>query len=322
MLYEIKDNTSGGKVSDRQMVDTVQFFCKDAREKFLEPKSVDLFIAHPPYFGFTHDERYGGDKEIQIHLTEDQEEFSNSTIKYINNMADALKDEGTILLIVPNFYSGIIAIADVLKGTNLFIDKILVWNLVKIIGDLQEQPMLNFILQIRKNKDYKYKIKGLDSLIIDQEWVLPDLLKYHDMAFIHDAFPIEIADILIKGFSEEGDTVADLLGGTGTTAVSSLKNNRKAIYNDASIDQFNLAKKRVSDIIKELEPQTQKEKKMTKEEAVNIMLESINADNLALGLQAGLNEADLKTQIEQSQQSLNFMMSNIYDKLKESGVVA
>jgi len=61
---------------------------------------------------------------------------------------------------------------------------------------------------------------------------------------------------------------------------------------------------------------------MTKEEAISVMLESINADNLALGLQAGLNEADLKAQIEQSQQSLNFMMSNIYDKLKESGAIA
>jgi hypothetical protein len=61
---------------------------------------------------------------------------------------------------------------------------------------------------------------------------------------------------------------------------------------------------------------------MTKEQAVAIMLESINADNLALGLQSGLNETDLKAQIEQSQQSLNFMMSNIYDKLKESGAIA
>ena len=61
---------------------------------------------------------------------------------------------------------------------------------------------------------------------------------------------------------------------------------------------------------------------MTKDEAVTIMLESINADNLALGLQAGLEEQALKTQIEQSQQSLGFMMGNIYDKLKEGGVIA
>ena len=60
---------------------------------------------------------------------------------------------------------------------------------------------------------------------------------------------------------------------------------------------------------------------MTKEEAVKIMLDSINEDNLALGLQAGLREEDIKMQIEVSQPSLGFKMSNIYDKLKLNGVV-
>ena len=61
---------------------------------------------------------------------------------------------------------------------------------------------------------------------------------------------------------------------------------------------------------------------MTKEEAVSVMLNSINSDNLAMGLQAGISSEDMQKQIEQSQQSLAFMMSNIYDKLKENGVVA
>jgi hypothetical protein len=61
---------------------------------------------------------------------------------------------------------------------------------------------------------------------------------------------------------------------------------------------------------------------MTKDEAVAIMLESINADNLALGLQAGLDETELKAQIDMSQHSLNFMMSNIYDKLQSGGAIA
>ena len=61
---------------------------------------------------------------------------------------------------------------------------------------------------------------------------------------------------------------------------------------------------------------------MTKEEALNIMLESINADNLALGLQAGMKEDDLKASIDQSQPSLVFMMGNIYDKLQAGGVIA
>lgn len=61
---------------------------------------------------------------------------------------------------------------------------------------------------------------------------------------------------------------------------------------------------------------------MTKEEAVKIMMDSINADNLALGLQAGLEESALKAQIDQSQPSLVFMMGNIYDRLKDGGVIA
>ena len=61
---------------------------------------------------------------------------------------------------------------------------------------------------------------------------------------------------------------------------------------------------------------------MNKEETVKIMLDSMNEDNLTFGLQAGFNEADLKLQIEQSQPSLGFMMSNMYDKLKAGGVIA
>ena len=61
---------------------------------------------------------------------------------------------------------------------------------------------------------------------------------------------------------------------------------------------------------------------MTKEETISLMLESINSDNLSLGIQAGLNEADLKSQIEQSQQSLAFMLGNMYEKLKSAGSIA
>ena len=61
---------------------------------------------------------------------------------------------------------------------------------------------------------------------------------------------------------------------------------------------------------------------MTKEEVVSMMLESINSDNLSMGIQAGLEEKALQEQINQSQPSLGFMMSNMYDKLKVAGVIA
>jgi hypothetical protein len=63
-------------------------------------------------------------------------------------------------------------------------------------------------------------------------------------------------------------------------------------------------------------------KEMTKEEVIVLMLDSINEDNRAMGLQAGISAEDMEKQINASQPSLNFMMSNIYDKLKDSGVIA
>lgn len=56
---------------------------------------------------------------------------------------------------------------------------------------------------------------------------------------------------------------------------------------------------------------------MTKEEIIDIMMESINADNRQMGIAAGISPEELERQIEQSQPSLAFMMENIYNKLVE-----
>jgi hypothetical protein len=61
---------------------------------------------------------------------------------------------------------------------------------------------------------------------------------------------------------------------------------------------------------------------MNKEEVINLMLESMNADNRALCKQGGISDADAEKQIEQSQPTLIFMFGNIYDKLKASNVIA
>lgn len=60
---------------------------------------------------------------------------------------------------------------------------------------------------------------------------------------------------------------------------------------------------------------------MNKEDVLKIMLDSINADNRELCLKAGISEADAEAQIAQSQPSLGFILGNVYDKLKDSGVI-
>lgn len=62
--------------------------------------------------------------------------------------------------------------------------------------------------------------------------------------------------------------------------------------------------------------------KMTKEEVIDMMLFSINTDNREMGKKAGISDKEMEEQIANSQVSLSFMMSNIYDMLKEGGVIA
>jgi hypothetical protein len=59
-----------------------------------------------------------------------------------------------------------------------------------------------------------------------------------------------------------------------------------------------------------------------KTETVAIMLDSLNEDNRNICLQNGMNPEDVERNIEQSQASLNFMLSNVYDKLKEANIIA
>jgi len=63
---------------------------------------------------------------------------------------------------------------------------------------------------------------------------------------------------------------------------------------------------------------TEEEKKT---ETVVLMLNSLNEDNRNLCLQAGMDPEQIEKNIEQSQQSLAYMLSNIYDKLKEAAII-
>ncbi len=61
---------------------------------------------------------------------------------------------------------------------------------------------------------------------------------------------------------------------------------------------------------------------MNKEEIIDMMLESINEDNRAMCKAANMSDEQIDSQIAQSQESLIFIVSNMYQKLKESGAIA
>lgn len=61
--------------------------------------------------------------------------------------------------------------------------------------------------------------------------------------------------------------------------------------------------------------------KMDKEEFVEIMFTSFNDDTLMLCKQSGMTEDQAYEKMNESAASILFLLSNCYDKLKESGKI-
>jgi len=61
---------------------------------------------------------------------------------------------------------------------------------------------------------------------------------------------------------------------------------------------------------------------MTKEEAVMMMVNRLNEDNRMICANNGMSDDEIEKSVEQSQGSLAFMMSNLYDKLKSENLLA
>lgn len=58
-------------------------------------------------------------------------------------------------------------------------------------------------------------------------------------------FPDKLVDFFIKSFSNENDLILDCFAGSGTVALSCIKNNRKFIMIDKEIENVNLINKRI-----------------------------------------------------------------------------
>jgi uncharacterized protein YfkK (UPF0435 family) len=60
---------------------------------------------------------------------------------------------------------------------------------------------------------------------------------------------------------------------------------------------------------------------MTQQEIVDFMLNSLNEDNRTFAKQAGMDDAQIEENLAKSQETLAFMMQNIYSKLVQKGLI-
>lgn len=61
---------------------------------------------------------------------------------------------------------------------------------------------------------------------------------------------------------------------------------------------------------------------MTEEQIIAFMVDSVNKDNHELCERAGMSKEEADSSIEQSQPSLNLLMTNLHSRMKESNLIA
>lgn len=63
-------------------------------------------------------------------------------------------------------------------------------------------------------------------------------------------------------------------------------------------------------------------KKMNQSDVLTIMLTSIKEDNYLMAKQIGMTEEEIKESFDKSENGLSFIVMNLYNRMKEKGIIS
>ena len=227
------------------------FYNEDATTRFLEDKSVNIFITHPPFLNIGEDtssayEKYGN-SAMQLHNVESVEQYIDNILKVIENMSYALVDDGNIFVFLPNLPFTFEIISKIVTETKLKIENSYIWDFSSEKHATNNGTKFFFILHMHGGTFYEDPTVELEQNALRYDLKIENLEEYSDKTYVFDLYPQEISDILIKKFSRPNDIVADVMSGTGTTNISAKNANRNSIYNDVSKEQLMVATLRLGE---------------------------------------------------------------------------
>ena len=214
----------------------------DNREllKEIEDESVDLIISSPPYWSLKD---YGGG-EKDIGRNQSLDDFNDEMEQVYSQCYRVLK---------PGRHACIV-IRDITKQRVCYpLHCHTIKSMEKtgfILEDIKYVLLLahahyDFVLIFRKGEPLK-PWKMTDKFD-EPFW---DMRKRTGKKFNHPAaFIEEIPKVLIDKYSERGEIVLDMFGGTGTTMVVASKMDRDSIYMELNPEYVNIAKKRLSEYV-------------------------------------------------------------------------
>ena len=217
--------------------------------KKLDKDSIDCIITSPPYFNFQREyQRKGG-----RHYSQDYGEITFLIEDMIQQASRVLKDKGLLFLNFGYSYSegGVLRpfrIADRFSKFDFECIDIIIWhknNPIPIQGRLTNA--FEYIFVFSKSNKWKY---NMPKKYIQNVWKFPVVMQNQhnkEYNYAHGAmFPIKLPEKCIEIGTKEGDIVLDPFMGSGTTAVSCKKLNRKFIGFDINKDYVDSANKRLN----------------------------------------------------------------------------
>lgn len=230
-----------------------EFLNGDAMKELIVDNSVDLFVMWPPYLGVDI-VRYGNIQ--QLNKINDRIIFSQKIAKIAKNCEKALKDSGNLILIFPSNDPSLLHYMTkyINKKTKLMYNGVLIWDYSSkknVDPNTLNSHFCHVVWYSKGNPKVNMEFLSKNNYGIMSYELTPDYLveKYGQMGHVYDALPEPIAEHLIQLFSDPGDTVANVLGGTGTVSIAAENTGRDSVYNDISYVQLTIAKKRMEDLV-------------------------------------------------------------------------
>lgn len=224
--------------------------------KQLEPKSVDLIFADPPYnlsgenYLTCRSGRIAKCNKGSWDQIENIHEFNK---KWIKECVRVLKDEGTIWISGTLHNHPSIGVA--LKELNLWIINDIIWfkpNAPPLIQKNRFVPSTELIWVASKSKryyfNYEMSVKLSNGKQMRNLWVIP--AERHKTSHPTEK-PEKLLERIILIGSKEGDIILDPFMGSGTTGVVAKRLNRNFIGIEIDENYFEIAQKRIESTLTE-----------------------------------------------------------------------
>jgi site-specific DNA-methyltransferase (adenine-specific) len=233
----------------------------------LEPKSIDMVFADPPYFLSNGGVSCQAGKQVSVDKgLWDKGMSPQSKLRWnriwLRKIRRVLKDDGTIWIsgTFHNIYS--VGVALELEGYSIINN--ITWEKPNPAPNLACRCFTNStetILWARKQLTPKKKGKHFFNYSLMKEtnggkqmkdvWILP-LPSKKEKEFGHHPTqkPIGLLDRIILSSTHEGDLILDPFSGSGTTGISAISLNRRYIGIEKEVDFLEISKMRYLESIK------------------------------------------------------------------------